>query len=54
MLYFCFDSGIAMGGMLIGVLASLLGYGSVYLLLGAICLLTMALFAAVMRKSTTV
>lgn len=54
LLYFCFDSGIAMGGMLIGVLASLLGYGSVYLLVGAICLLTMALFAAVMRQSTTV
>jgi len=50
LLYFCFDSGIAMGGMLVGVLASLLGYGSVYLLVGAICLLTMALFAVVMRR----
>ncbi len=49
-LYICFDSGIGAGSVVIGTLANLTGYGNMYLLVGVACLLTMVLFAAVMRR----
>lgn len=50
LLYFGFDGGIAIGTFAIGVLADALGYGKVYLLVGAACFLTMGAFWAAMRK----
>jgi MFS family permease len=49
-LYFCFDSGIAVGSVVIGMLADFAGYGNIYLLLGVMCVLTVIIFAAVMRR----
>jgi predicted MFS family arabinose efflux permease len=49
-LYTCFDSGIGAGSVLIGTLANFTGYGNMYLLVGVACVLTMVLFAAVMRR----
>lgn len=51
LLYFCFDTGIAFGALATGVLANSVGYGNVYLVVSAICLLTMTMFAVVMRRS---
>jgi MFS family permease len=50
LLYFCFDLGIGTSGLVIGVVATLWGYGAGYLLVGVVCLLTLLLFAGVMRK----
>lgn len=49
-LYLCYDSGIGAGSVVIGMLADLTGYGYVYLLLGAICIVTTVIFGAVMRQ----
>jgi len=48
--YLCFDAGTGLGGVLMGVLAGPGGYGSVYALIGIVCLLTMVGFGLVMRK----
>jgi MFS family permease len=48
--YVCFDSGIGLGGVLLGVLAGPAGYGRMYVLIGMVCLLTLILFGLVMRK----
>jgi MFS family permease len=50
LVYFCFDLGIGVAGVLIGAVVDLTGYGQGYLLVGAACLLTVLLFGAVMRK----
>ncbi len=50
LLYLCLDSGVAIGGMVMGVLADLAGYGEVYLLLAAACVLTAVLFGLAMRN----
>jgi MFS family permease len=49
LLYLCFDIGIGTGSMAGGLLASLAGYGTLYALVGVLCLLTAAAFGAVMR-----
>jgi MFS family permease len=51
--YLCFDVGIAASGLVIGKVADLAGYGQGYLLVGAVCLLTLVLFGAAMRKPAT-
>ncbi len=48
--YLCFDAGVGLSGMLMGVLAGPAGYGSVYALIGVVCLLTMITYGLVMRK----
>jgi len=48
--YLCFDSGIGLGGVLMGVLAGPAGYGPMYALIGIVCLLTMITYGLVMRK----
>jgi MFS family permease len=48
--YLCFDSGIAIGGVLMGALAGAAGYGPVYLLVGVVCLFTLVGFGLVMRR----
>jgi MFS family permease len=53
LLYLCFDVGIALSGLIMGKVADLAGYGQGYLLVGAVCLLTLALFGAAMRKPAT-
>jgi MFS family permease len=53
LLYLCFDVGIAVSGLVMGKVADLAGYGQGYLLVGAVCLLTLVLFAAAMRKPAT-
>lgn len=53
LLYLCFDVGIAASGLVIGRVADLTGYGQGYLLVGAVCLLTLVLFAVAMRKPAT-
>jgi len=50
LVYFCFDSGIAIGTMVIGIVAVSVGYGHVYLLVGAACILTAIAFGAAMRN----
>jgi MFS family permease len=50
LLYFCFDGGIAVGSMATGILASFTGYGTLYVLVGVLCLLTAAAFGAVTRQ----
>jgi MFS family permease len=52
LLYLCFDSGIALGNLLMGGLASFAGYGRTYALIGVLCILTALVFATVMRKNT--
>lgn len=49
-LYTCFDTGIGVGSVVIGITAAFTGYGHIYLLLGVICALTAGFFAAVMRR----
>jgi MFS family permease len=53
LLYFCFDLGIGVSGLAIGAVAALWGYGEGYLMVGAVCILTLLLFAGVMRKAGT-
>jgi MFS family permease len=48
--YLCFDSGIAIGGVLMGALAGAAGYGPVYVLIGVVCLFTLIGFGLVMRR----
>jgi MFS family permease len=50
LLYFCFDLGIGVSGLAIGAVAALWGYGEGYVLVGVMCILTLLLFAAVMRR----
>jgi MFS family permease len=54
LLYFCLDLGIGVSGLAIGAVAALWGYGEGYLLVGVICILTLLLFAGVMRRPETV
>jgi MFS family permease len=49
-LYFCFDVGIGLGSMGGGLVASFTGYGTIYVLVGVLCLLTSGLFALATRK----
>jgi len=49
-LYTCFDSGIGAGSVVVGALANSTGYGNMYLLAGVLCVLTMLIFAAIMRR----
>ncbi|MDH4208986.1 MAG: MFS transporter [Anaerolineae bacterium] len=53
LLYFCLDLGIAVSGLAIGAVAALWGYGEGYLIVGAVCALTLLLFAVVMRRPRT-
>jgi MFS family permease len=53
LLYFCLDLGIAVSGLAIGAVAALRGYGEGYLIVGAVCALTLLLFAVVMRRPGT-
>jgi MFS family permease len=50
--YFCFDSGLAVGSMATGILASFTGYGTLYVLVGVLCLVTAAVFGAAIRWPT--
>ncbi|HEM61489.1 MAG TPA: MFS transporter [Chloroflexi bacterium] len=50
LLYLCFDIGIASGSMAGGLLASFTDYGTLYALVGVICLLTTGAFGAVTRE----
>ncbi len=49
-LYTSFDTGIGAGSVLIGTFASITGYGNMYLLVSAVCVLTTLVFAVVMRR----
>ena len=49
-LYLCFDIGIGVGSMGGGLVASFTGYGTIYGLVGVLCLLTAGLFALATRK----
>jgi MFS family permease len=53
LVYFCFDTGIAASGLILGAVANLAGYGRGYLMVGGVCFLTLILFAAAMRRPTT-
>jgi len=53
LLYFCFDLGIGVSGLAIGAVAALWGYGEGYVLVGVLCILTLLLFAVVMRRPGT-
>jgi MFS family permease len=53
LLYFCFDSGIAAGSILTGLLAAFTGYGTLYVVVGVLCLLTAGAFGALMRRAGT-
>jgi MFS family permease len=50
LLYFCFDIGIAVGSMGGGLVASFSDYGTVYLLVAVLCLLTAGGFAVAARR----
>jgi len=50
LLYFCFDGGIALGSVVTGLVVGSIGYGTVYLLVGSLCLLTAAAFGLVMHR----
>jgi MFS family permease len=50
LLYFCFDGGIALGSMVTGLLVGSIGYGTLYLLVGVLCILTAAAFGVVMHR----
>jgi MFS family permease len=52
-LYFCFDTGIAVGGLAMGTLAGLAGLGNGFVLVGATCVLTMVFFWSVTRQPVT-
>jgi MFS family permease len=54
LLYFCFDLGIGVSGLVIGSVAALWGYGEGYVLVGVVCILTLLLFSGLMRKRGTV
>jgi MFS family permease len=49
-LYLCFDVGIGLGSMGGGLVASFTAYGTIYGLVGVLCLLTSGLFALATRK----
>lgn len=49
-LYACFDLGIGLGGVAMGPVAGMVGYGGMYLLLGLIALAGVAAFVGLMRK----
>lgn len=49
-LYACFDLGIGLGGVVMGPVAGTVGYGGMYLLLGLIVLVGVAVFVGLMRK----
>jgi len=49
LVYLCFDSGIGIGTLVMGILADWAGYGEVYLLVAAVCVLTAVLFGLAMR-----
>lgn len=48
--YLCFDSGMGLGGVVMGVMAAPAGYGPVYALIGIVCLLTLIGFGLAMRR----
>jgi MFS family permease len=50
LVYLCFDVGIAVGSLALGAVADLMGYGTGYLAVGVLCLLTLVLFGGAMRK----
>ena len=50
LLYLCYDVGIAVGSMGGGLVASFTDYGTIYVLVGVLCLLTAGLFAVATRK----
>lgn len=52
LLYFCFDSGIAVGSMLTGILATFTGFGTLYVLVGVLCLLTAGAFSVLIQRPT--
>jgi MFS family permease len=52
--YFCFDTGLAASGLLLGPIIDLAGYGMAFLLVGGVCVLALILFAAAMRRAETV
>jgi MFS family permease len=52
--YFCFDTGLAASGLLVGPILDLAGYGMAFLLVGGVCVLALILFAAAMRRAETV
>ncbi len=49
-LYICFDTGIGAGSVIVGALAKSTGYGSMYLLVGAVCVLVLVIFGAAVRS----
>jgi MFS family permease len=49
-LYLCFDIGVATGSMGGGLVASFSGYGTIYVLVGVLRLLTAGGFAVAMRQ----
>ncbi len=51
--YFCFDTGLAASGLLLGPVIDLAGYGMAFLLVGGVCVLALILFAAAMRRAET-
>ena len=53
LVYFCFDTGIASSGLLLGPAINLAGYGMAFLMVGGVCFLTLILFAAAMRRPAT-
>ena len=53
LMYLGFDLGMVLSGLLMGVVADFAGYGQVYLIVGAVCFLTLVLFGAATRKSAT-
>lgn len=53
LLYLCFDVGIGGGSMAVGLLASYTDYGSLYVLVGILCLLTAGGFALAMSRSSS-
>ncbi len=51
-LYACFDLGIGLGGVAVGPLAGMMGYGGMYLLLGLIALVGVAAFVGLMGRES--
>jgi MFS family permease len=50
LIYFCYDLGIGTGSLAMGAVADMMGYGNGYLIVGVVCLMTLVLFGAAMRK----
>jgi MFS family permease len=50
--YLCFDTGIGIGGIVVGLLAGWVGFGEVFLLIGVLCLSTLVGFGLAMRNYT--